>query len=65
VKTTGLGFGDGPTAIAFAISVFLFVSYLAIARPDIQPQAGFSDEIATPLGAMPGFAGVSGEIDRE
>ncbi len=32
----GLGFGDGPTAVAFAISVFLLVSYLAIARPDIQ-----------------------------
>jgi uncharacterized membrane-anchored protein len=33
---TGLGVGDGPTAIAFAIAVFALVSYLAIAKPDIQ-----------------------------
>jgi uncharacterized membrane-anchored protein len=33
---TGLGVGDGPTAVMFAIAVFVFVSYLAIARPDIQ-----------------------------
>jgi uncharacterized membrane-anchored protein len=34
---TGLGFGNGPTAIVFAVAVFVVVSYLAIARPDIQP----------------------------
>lgn len=33
---TGLGFGDGATAIVFAVAVLLFVSYLAIVRPDIQ-----------------------------
>jgi hypothetical protein len=33
----GLGFGDGPTALVFAIAVFVVVSYLAVARPDIQP----------------------------
>jgi uncharacterized membrane-anchored protein len=33
---TGLGFGDGPTALIFAIAVFVSVAYLAIARPDIQ-----------------------------
>ncbi len=32
----GLNFGDGPTAIVFALAVFVLVSYLAIARPDIQ-----------------------------
>jgi uncharacterized membrane-anchored protein len=32
----GLNFGDGPTAIVFAVAVFVLVSYLAIARPDIQ-----------------------------
>jgi uncharacterized membrane-anchored protein len=33
---SGIGFGDGPTAIVFAVAVFFLVSYLAIARPDIQ-----------------------------
>jgi uncharacterized membrane-anchored protein len=33
---SGLNFGDGPTAIAFAVAVFGFVLYLAIACPDIQ-----------------------------
>jgi uncharacterized membrane-anchored protein len=32
----GLNFGDGPTAIAFAVAVFVLVSYLALTRPDIQ-----------------------------
>jgi uncharacterized membrane-anchored protein len=36
VNTSGLGFGDGPTAFVFTVAVLLFVSYLAIARPDIQ-----------------------------
>jgi uncharacterized membrane-anchored protein len=36
----GLGRGDGPTAIAFAATVFILVSYLAIARPDIQASHG-------------------------
>jgi len=34
---SGINFGDGPTAIVFAIAVFVLVSYLAVARPDIQP----------------------------
>jgi uncharacterized membrane-anchored protein len=33
---SGIDFGDGPTAIVFAIAVFALVSYLALARPDIQ-----------------------------
>lgn len=32
----GINFGDGATAIAFAIAVLVLVSYLALARPDIQ-----------------------------
>jgi uncharacterized membrane-anchored protein len=35
-STGGLKFGDGPTALAFAIAVFVLVSYLALTRPDIQ-----------------------------
>jgi len=36
VHISGIGFGDGPTALAFTVAVLVFVSYLAIARPDIQ-----------------------------
>ena len=33
---SGINFGDGPTAIVFAVAVVVLVSYLAVARPDIQ-----------------------------
>ena len=33
---TGINFGDGPTALAFAVAVLVLVVYLAIARPDVQ-----------------------------
>jgi uncharacterized membrane-anchored protein len=33
---TGIGLGNGPTALVIAAAVFVLVSYLAIARPDIQ-----------------------------
>jgi uncharacterized membrane-anchored protein len=33
---SGINFGDGPTAIVFAIAVLVLVTYLAIAKPDIQ-----------------------------
>jgi uncharacterized membrane-anchored protein len=33
---SGINFGDGPTAIAFALAVLVLVTYLALARPDIQ-----------------------------
>jgi uncharacterized membrane-anchored protein len=36
---SGINFGDGPTAIVFAMAVFVLVSYLALARPDIQKPA--------------------------
>jgi len=35
-RISGINFGDGLTAIVFAIAVFVLVSYLAVARPDIQ-----------------------------
>jgi uncharacterized membrane-anchored protein len=41
---TGLGFGNGQTAIVFAVAVFALVSYLAVARPDVQP----SEETRSP-----------------
>jgi uncharacterized membrane-anchored protein len=34
---SGIGFGDGPTALVFTVAVLLLVSYLTILRPDIQP----------------------------
>jgi uncharacterized membrane-anchored protein len=43
-STTGLGFGNGPTAVVFAAATFLLVSYLAIARPDIQRSVGPATE---------------------
>jgi uncharacterized membrane-anchored protein len=36
---TGIDFGNGRTALVFAVVTVLLVSYLAIARPDIQRQA--------------------------
>jgi uncharacterized membrane-anchored protein len=42
---TGLGFGEGPTAVVFAIAVFALVSYLATARPDIQTESAGAMEI--------------------
>jgi uncharacterized membrane-anchored protein len=41
---TGIGFGNGPTAVVFALATFLLVSYLAIARPDIQRLVGPAPE---------------------
>jgi uncharacterized membrane-anchored protein len=35
-NTSGLGFGDGPTALVFALAVLALVTYLTVARPDIQ-----------------------------
>jgi uncharacterized membrane-anchored protein len=33
---SGIGFGDGPTAVVFALAVLVLVTYLALVRPDIQ-----------------------------
>jgi len=42
----GIGFGDGPTALVFALAVFVGVCYLAIARPDIQRSPYESERLA-------------------
>jgi uncharacterized membrane-anchored protein len=34
---SGIGFGDGATALVFALAVLVLVGYLALTRPDIQP----------------------------
>jgi uncharacterized membrane-anchored protein len=44
---SGINFGDGPTALLFALAVLVMVTYLAIARPDIQkPVAAQADSRA-------------------
>jgi uncharacterized membrane-anchored protein len=52
---SGINFGDGPTAIVFAVAVFVLVSYLARARPDIQKplEAPAAQTRSTPL--LPDF----------
>jgi uncharacterized membrane-anchored protein len=51
---SGINFGDGPTAIVFAVAVFILVSYLAIARPDIQHPLQAAATARTPqAGAVP------------
>ena len=37
---TGIGFGNGQTAVVIAVAVLLLVAYLAIVRPDIQRPLG-------------------------
>ncbi len=52
---SGINFGDGSTAIVFAVAVLLLVSYLAVARPDIQTplEAPAPQTRSTPL--LPDF----------
>jgi uncharacterized membrane-anchored protein len=70
----GIGFGDGPTALVFTVAVVVLVSYLAIARPDIQRSpaesaCSASETPAYPVGS-PGVAvsnppsAVDVELDR-
>jgi uncharacterized membrane-anchored protein len=51
---SGINFGDGPTAIVFAAAVFVLVSYLALARPDIQQPLGPALERAPSTTPIPG-----------
>jgi uncharacterized membrane-anchored protein len=42
---SGINFGDGPTAVVFFLAVFVCVTYLAVARPDIQqPRAALAQK---------------------
>jgi uncharacterized membrane-anchored protein len=40
---SGIGFGDGPTALVFTVAVAILVLYLAVVRPDIQPSGTTGD----------------------
>ena len=44
--SSGLGLGDGPTAVGIAAVVIVLVSYLAITRPDVQPAHAWQTESA-------------------
>jgi uncharacterized membrane-anchored protein len=48
-NTSGIGLGDGPTALVFTLAVAVLVLYLAIAKPDIQS----SDAGVGPPGQCP------------
>lgn len=45
---SGINFGDGPTALAFAVATLVLVSYVAVARPDIQRPMGADESRARP-----------------
>jgi len=47
------------------VSVFLLVSYLALARPDIQPEVGVAPDSTPPLGSHPEYVTVPAEIDGD
>jgi uncharacterized membrane-anchored protein len=53
---SGLNFGDGPTAIVFAVAVFISVSYLALARPDIQKPIEAATAQTPSTHPLPGLA---------
>jgi uncharacterized membrane-anchored protein len=52
---SGIGFGDGQTATLFALAVLVFVSYLAVTRPDIQERFGPSAARSAPTTPAPGL----------
>jgi uncharacterized membrane-anchored protein len=63
-QLSGINFGDGPTAIVFAVAVFVLVSYLALARPDIQKPIEVRTAHAPSTLALPDLPG-TGEPELE
>jgi uncharacterized membrane-anchored protein len=61
---SGINFGDGPTAIVFAVAVFVLVSYLAIVRPDVQAPADATRARARSMSPAPDVLG-AGESGLE
>ena len=64
-STTGVGFGNGPTAVVFAVATFVLVSYLAIARPDIQKSGGSATEDTRSLSPTPEPLAGTPELELE
>jgi uncharacterized membrane-anchored protein len=63
-NTSGINFGDGPTAIVFAVAVFVLVSYLALARPDIQKPLAVAEPQTPPKPSLLDLA-YTGEPELE
>jgi len=64
-RTTGIGFGNGPTAVVFAVATFVLVLYLAIARPDIQRPVGPAAEDGRSVSPTPEYLTATPELDVE
>jgi uncharacterized membrane-anchored protein len=63
---SGINFGDGPTALVFALAVFVSVSYLALSRVDIQAAQGVAGTRTQSKTPMPELAHASEpELDVE
>ena len=62
---TGLGFGNGRTAVLIAIAVFAFVAYLAITRPDIQLVRTSAEKRRRPTRPEPTYATGTLEFEAE
>jgi uncharacterized membrane-anchored protein len=54
---SGIGFGDGPTALVFAVAVAVLVLYLAVARPDVDkpPHASPERNVETDAADRPAY----------
>jgi uncharacterized membrane-anchored protein len=64
-STTGLGFGNGATAVVFAVATFVLVSYLAIARPDIQQSVGPATQDTHSVSPTPGHLAGTPDLEPE
>jgi uncharacterized membrane-anchored protein len=62
---TGLNFGNGQTALLIAVVVLVLVSYLAIARPDIQRPVETSADGGRSASATPDYLTGALELDVE
>ena len=62
-RITGIGFGDGRTALAFAVAVLILVMWLAVTRPDIQRLTGPASTDRSPEGVPDHPAASAPEVD--
>lgn len=60
---SGIALGDGPIAVAFIAAIFVFVVYLAVAKPDIQPSGETRIMRGRSVTPVPGLAAEAVELD--
>ncbi len=60
---TGIGFGNGQTAVVIALAVLLLVAYLAIVRPDIQRPLGADADRTRAVRPTPEYLTEAVELD--